>query len=56
MNYRSLGKTGLQVSELGCGGWGIGKAGWSGADDDQSLGALRRAIDQGVNFFDTALA
>ena len=55
MNYRSLGRTGLQVSELGYGGWGIGKAGWIGADDDESLRALARAIDQGVNFLDTAL-
>ena len=55
MNYRSLGKTGLQVSELGYGGWGIGKPGWVGADDDESLRALHRAIDQGVNFLDTAL-
>jgi len=55
MNYRSLGKTGLQVSELGYGAWGIGKAMWVGADDDESLRSLRRAIDQGVNFLDTAL-
>jgi aryl-alcohol dehydrogenase-like predicted oxidoreductase len=55
MNYRSLGKTGLQVSELGYGSWGIGKSGWIGADDDESLRALHRAIDQGVNLLDTAL-
>ena len=34
MNYRSLGNTGLQVSELGYGAWGIGKTMWLGADDD----------------------
>lgn len=56
MNYRSLGRTGLQVSELGFGAWGIGKAMWLGADDDESLRSLRRAIEQGVNFIDTALA
>ncbi|HXW79808.1 MAG TPA: aldo/keto reductase [Acidimicrobiales bacterium] len=55
MNYRRLGKTGIEVSELGYGAWGIGKAMWVGADDDESLRALRRAIDQGVNFLDTAL-
>jgi aryl-alcohol dehydrogenase-like predicted oxidoreductase len=55
MNYRGLGKTGLQVSELGYGAWGIGKSMWLGADDDESLQALRRAVEQGVNFIDTAL-
>jgi aryl-alcohol dehydrogenase-like predicted oxidoreductase len=56
MNYRKLGKTGLQVSELGYGAWGIGKSAWLGADDAESLRALARAIDLGVNFIDTALA
>ncbi|HTW06483.1 MAG TPA: aldo/keto reductase [Acidimicrobiales bacterium] len=55
MNYRRLGRTGLQVSALGYGAWGIGKTMWIGADDDESLRSLRRAIDQGVNFIDTAL-
>ncbi len=55
MNYSSLGNTGLQVSKLGYGAWGIGKTMWLGADDDESLRSLRRAIDQGVNFIDTAL-
>ncbi len=55
MRYRTLGKTGLEVSELGYGAWGIGKTMWIGADDDESLRALRRAIDLGVNFIDTAL-
>ncbi|MGP8152011.1 MAG: aldo/keto reductase [Acidimicrobiales bacterium] len=54
MNYSSFGKTGLQVSKLGYGAWGIGKGMWLGADDDESLRSLRRAIDQGVNFVDTA--
>ncbi|HTT87966.1 MAG TPA: aldo/keto reductase [Acidimicrobiales bacterium] len=56
MNHRSLGKTGLQVSELGYGAWGIGKSNWIGADDEESLRALHRAVDEGVNFLDTALA
>jgi aryl-alcohol dehydrogenase-like predicted oxidoreductase len=55
MDYRTLGSTGLSVSELGFGAWGIGKTMWLGADDDESLRCLRRAIDAGVNFIDTAL-
>jgi aryl-alcohol dehydrogenase-like predicted oxidoreductase len=55
MHYRALGRTGLEVSEIGYGGWGIGGTGWRGADDDESLRALDRAIDLGLNFIDTAL-
>jgi aryl-alcohol dehydrogenase-like predicted oxidoreductase len=54
MRYRTLGKTGLEVSELGYGAWGISGAAWIGADDEESVRALRVAIDQGVNFLDTA--
>jgi aryl-alcohol dehydrogenase-like predicted oxidoreductase len=54
MQYRTLGKTGLEVSELGFGAWGISGAAWIGADDDESVRALRVAIDRGVNFLDTA--
>ncbi len=56
MQYRHLGKTGLTVSEIGFGAWGIGKTLWQGAQDSESLRALHRAADLGVNFFDTALA
>jgi aryl-alcohol dehydrogenase-like predicted oxidoreductase len=56
MRYRKLGKTGLEVSELGFGTWGIGSDAWIGADDDESLRALRLAIEKGVNFLDTAYA
>jgi len=56
MNYRKLGKTGLEVSEIGFGAWGIGRGMWIGAEDDESLRALHRAIDLGLNFIDTALA
>src|SRR3954447_8249877 len=56
MEYRTLGKTGLEVSVLGYGAWGIGQSMWIGADDDESLRALRAAIDGGVNFIDTAHA
>jgi aryl-alcohol dehydrogenase-like predicted oxidoreductase len=55
MHYRTLGKTGFRVSEIGYGTWGIGKAGWTGADDEESLRGLNAAIDRGVNFIDTAL-
>lgn len=55
MNYRTLGKTGLNVSEIGYGAWGIGNSGWLGAQDDESVKALHRAIDLGLNFIDTAL-
>src|SRR5471030_2460061 len=54
MQYRQLGKTGLEISVLGYGAWGIGGTMWIGADDDDSLRALRRAIELGDNFIDTA--
>ncbi len=56
MNYRRLGRTGLEVSEVGFGAWGIGRSMWIGAEDKESLQALERAIDLGLNFIDTALA
>jgi aryl-alcohol dehydrogenase-like predicted oxidoreductase len=56
MQYRPLGKTGVEVSEIGFGAWGIGGAMWQGSDDAASLAAVRRAVELGVNFFDTALA
>ena len=55
MHYRTLGRTGLPVSEIGYGAWGISGSGWIGAQDQESLQALQRAIDLGVNFIDTAL-
>src|SRR5688572_7298663 len=56
MQYRPFGKTGLQVSEIGFGTWGIGGSWWGGKpDDEEALRALRRGIDLGINFFDTAL-
>jgi len=55
MNYRTLGRTGLQVSEIGYGAWGIGKGMWIGAEDDESIKALNKAVDLGLNFIDTAL-
>ena len=55
MNERRLGRTGLSVSEIGYGAWGIGGSLWLGAEDQESLAALNRAVDLGVNFIDTAL-
>jgi aryl-alcohol dehydrogenase-like predicted oxidoreductase len=56
VNERRLGRTGLSVSEIGYGAWGIGGDMWLGAQDDESVQALHRAIDLGLNFIDTALA
>jgi aryl-alcohol dehydrogenase-like predicted oxidoreductase len=53
MQYRELGQTGLKVSTLGFGSWAIG-ADWGLVDDTESMAALHRAIELGVNFFDTA--
>lgn len=54
MRYRELGRSGLRVSEIGYGAWGIGESSWVGATEDESVRALHRAIDLGVNFIDTA--
>ena len=56
MRRRSLGRTGMQVSELGYGAWGISGVEWIGADDERSLRSLHLAVERGVTFFDTALA
>jgi aryl-alcohol dehydrogenase-like predicted oxidoreductase len=54
MRYRRFGRLGWEVSEIGYGMWGMG--GWSGSEDEQSLASLKRAIELGCNFFDTAWA
>jgi aryl-alcohol dehydrogenase-like predicted oxidoreductase len=54
MLLRPLGRTGLRVSEIGFGAWGIGGSWWGGTDDGEALRALVRAHELGVNFFDTA--
>jgi len=56
MNYRKLGRTNFQVGDIGYGAWGIGGIQWLGGDDDESLRALHRAIELGLNLIDTALA
>ena len=53
MNYRKLGRTGFKVSEISFGAWAIGND-WGDVKDDESIAALNRAVDLGVNFFDTA--
>jgi aryl-alcohol dehydrogenase-like predicted oxidoreductase len=53
MQYRSLGRTGFQVSTISVGCWAIGGS-WGKIDDAESLAALHRSLDLGVNFFDTA--
>ncbi len=53
MQYRELGRTGWQVSTVSFGAWAIGGA-WGSVDDKDSLAALHRSIDLGVNFIDTA--
>ncbi len=53
MHYRSIGRQGFNCSEIGFGAWAIGGA-WGAQADDDSLAALDRALDLGVNFIDTA--
>jgi aryl-alcohol dehydrogenase-like predicted oxidoreductase len=60
--YRELGRSGIQLSALGLGCWAIGgpfwagetPVGWGKVDDEESIGAVHRALELGVNFFDTA--
>ncbi|MGB8346269.1 MAG: aldo/keto reductase [Ktedonobacteraceae bacterium] len=54
MEYRTLGRTGWSISAIGFGAWGIGGDAWGPTNDQDSLAALNRAIDLGVNFIDTA--
>ncbi len=56
MRYRKLGRTNLEVSEIGYGAWGIGGKQWLGGEDQASLAALHRSFDLGLNLIDTALA
>jgi aryl-alcohol dehydrogenase-like predicted oxidoreductase len=53
MNYRALGRTGWNVSEISFGAWAIGGS-WGAQSDDESMATLHRAIDLGINFIDTA--
>jgi aryl-alcohol dehydrogenase-like predicted oxidoreductase len=55
MKTRSLGRSKINVSELGFGCWPIG-GGWGGQDDESDIASLQLALEQGVTFFDTAMA
>ena len=54
MEYRSLGRTGWKVSTIGFGAWAIGGGEWGPVKDEESMAALHKAIDMGVNLIDTA--
>ena len=54
MQYRTFGKLGWRLSEIGFGAWAIGGGAWGPQDDAESIKALHAAIDRGVNFIDTA--
>ena len=58
METRRFGKTDMEITRIGFGSWAIGGGGWSGAwgpqDDDEAMGAIRRAVELGMNWIDTA--
>jgi len=54
MKYRTMGRTGYKVSEIGFGAWQIGGGSWGAQSDKDSTRALAAAIEKGVNFIDTA--
>jgi aryl-alcohol dehydrogenase-like predicted oxidoreductase len=54
VNRRLFGDTGLRVSVIGLGGWQLGETCWNGPDEKTSIRMVHRALDAGVNFFDTA--
>jgi len=56
MQYRKLGRTNIDVSDIGYGAWGIGQKQWLGGTDHEALTGIRRALELGLNFIDTALA
>ena len=53
---RTLGRTGFSISEVGFGAWGLGGNQWRGHKEDDAVAALKRALELGLNFIDTALA
>ena len=54
MEYKRLGSTNLEISRIGFGCWAIGGHGYGSVDDRESIKAIQKALDMGVNFFDTA--
>jgi len=53
LKYRRFGRIGWDVSEISFGAWGVGGE-WGAVDDEESIAAMKRALELGVNFFDTA--
>ena len=53
MNYRTLGTSGVEVSEIGFGAWVVGSDWWGDRSDEEAIDMVRYAIDQGVTYFDT---
>jgi len=53
LKYRKFGRIGWDVSEISFGAWGVGGE-WGAVDDEESIAAMKRALELGVNFFDTA--
>ena len=56
MQYQEFGKTGLRVSKMCLGTWGIGGAGWDSYSDESRMDAIKAALECGINFIDTAPA
>jgi aryl-alcohol dehydrogenase-like predicted oxidoreductase len=58
LEKRAFGKTGMEITRIGFGSWAIGGSGWRAAwgpqDDDEAVGAIRRAVELGINWIDTA--
>ena len=54
MQHRKLGTSSLEISEVGLGTWAIGGWWWGGTDDEKAIETVRRAIDLGMTFIDTA--
>lgn len=54
MKYRAFGRTGFSVSEIGFGTWGLGGDAYGPTDDSHSVACIHRALDKGINFFDTS--
>jgi methylglyoxal reductase len=54
MKYRSLGKSGIEASVVGFGAWAIGGWMWGGTKRNDPEGAIRAAVDHGINLIDTA--
>ena len=54
MRYRALGRSGIEASVVAFGAWAVGGWWWGGAEDSESIAAIRRGLDLGIDFVDTA--